>query len=132
MPYRALSPAEAQSFVSRTALRADEIPEYGLIVSDGRITVLAFRKTTGELILVDVTERIPGQFEQKYPAPPGFWDEVMRRVSGAPEWPGDILQWVGETVGRGVRGIGEGAGGAGLWVLAGIALALWIFRPTAR
>jgi len=73
---------EASRFIEANNVRSDEIPAWGLLVDDGRMTVLVFRKTTGELVLVDVSDQVPPHFAQKYPATPSFWQEFARLSVG--------------------------------------------------
>jgi hypothetical protein len=76
--YRPLETVEAARFVEANNVRSDEVPSWGLLVDDGRMVVLVFRKTTGELKLVDVSDQVPPHFAQKMPATPSFWQEFAR------------------------------------------------------
>jgi hypothetical protein len=125
MAYRLLPVAEARDFVARAGIRAEDVPPEGLLANDGAITVLVFRKTSGELLLVDVTSAVPPHFAQAYPAPPGFWAEVSRRTV---ELPGEVLRWAGGTIGQLGRGLGESLGGGGLLLVAGIVIGVLILN----
>jgi hypothetical protein len=70
MAYKLLSPADANSILLRHEVRAEDIPSYGLIVTEPGLAVLVFRKTDGQILVIDVTGQVPAHFYQKFPADP--------------------------------------------------------------
>jgi hypothetical protein len=52
------------------------LPSYGVIVSIDAKSYLVFEKQDSTILVIDVSEKVPAQFTQVYPATPSFYDEV--------------------------------------------------------
>lgn len=95
MSYRLVTGSERASLLYRLPPPpVDNFPPYGVLVKDGPKEYLYFQKADYELLVIDVSGVAPAHFEQYYPAPASFWEEVAKRISN-----------ITETVGGAATGI---------------------------
>lgn len=80
MSYNLLPPEEANALLARHEIRAEDIPPYGLIATEPGLAVLVFRKTDGQILVIDVTGQVPAQFYQTYPAEP-YLPQILSRLN---------------------------------------------------
>lgn len=95
MAYRLLTTEECRAVITESGIRSDDIPAYGLLLVYSGKTILVFRKTDGVILCIDVSDAVPPNFSQPYPAPVGFWDEVGRRLGKLPGQLGTVAVDVG-------------------------------------
>lgn len=58
-----------------------DIPPFGVVFDTGARSFLIFKKTDGQVLVIDVTEEVPPSFEQSYPATTTFWTEVATNTA---------------------------------------------------
>jgi hypothetical protein len=99
MAFVLIQPAAANGIISRNRVTAEEIPSYGLIVYDAGRHYLVFRKTTGEILVIDVTGAVPAHFSQKLPAVPenflaGWYAEIVNTLRRYKEDLAPAFDWL--------------------------------------
>jgi len=130
MAYRLLSPGDANSLLTRHEVRAEGIPSYGLIVTEPGLAVLVYRKTAGQILVIDVTGAVPAHCYQPYPADPQVLALIVEAGLTIADPTGATQYLVGETWEQFKRRLDEfkppaWLGAVALLAVAGYALSAW-------